>query len=181
MPNQYPTGLNGWLFMSRAQYNAITPDAYTKYTVKDGDEVHEYLGDVEITAEDGTAWVTKAFYDVDQQAVRDVIEAIYDDVEELKTWRTETIAPWKADITDRVTALETYVAQLRLQVSTLISDVSALDSSVVKSADFRLIDEVDELPENPLPTTLYVVGNYVPSPSSGGAISVINGVPQVGD
>lgn len=183
MPNQYPTGLNGWLYMSRSQYNAITPDAYTKYTVKDGDEVHEYLGDVEITAEDGTAWVTKAFYDVDQQAVRDVIESIYDDVEELKTWRTVTIAPWKADITDRVTALETWKiivddfmenldiesfntwkANVDTALETISSSITAintalasLQNSAVTSSDIRVIDVVAEMPASPTATTLYIV------------------------
>lgn len=163
MPAQYPTGLNGWLYMSRAQYNAITPDAYTKYTVKDGDEVHEYLGDVEITAEDGSTWVTMAYYEVDQQAVHDVIDSIYDDVEDLKSWRTVTIAPWKTDITSRVEALETWKLTVDTAISTINSTLTsiqtaltALQNSAVTSSDIRVIDVVTEMPQNPTATTLYI-------------------------
>lgn len=157
MPAQYPTGLNGWLYMSRAQYNAITPDAYTKYTVKDGDEVHEYLGDVEITAEDGSAWVTMAYYEVDQQAVHDVIDSIYDDVEDLKSWRTVTIAPWKEDITDRVEELEAWKLTVSATITNLQNALATLQNNAVTSSDIRVIDVVDEIPASPAATTLYIV------------------------
>lgn len=136
MPAQYPTGLNGWLYMSRAQYNAITPDAYTKYTVKDGDEVHEYLGDVEITAEDGSTWVTMAYYEVDQQAVHDVIDSIYDDVEDLKSWRTVTIAPWKADInTWKTSTVDPFISDIGDRVTALESTIDAIDLSDLDGSD----------------------------------------------
>ena len=177
MPAQYPTGLNGWLYMSRAQYNAITPDAYTKYTVKDGDEVHEYLGDVEITAEDGTTWVTMAYYEVDQQAVHDVIDSIYDDVEDLKSWRTVTIAPWKTDITSRVEALESWYADVADDVADMaefmdefnIDELTTWKASVNASlqsintaiasiqSSLTIIDVVSSVPVSPVSTTLYVV------------------------
>lgn len=42
------TNLNGILLITKAEYEAITPDPDTKYIVKDGENVAEYLGDIKI-------------------------------------------------------------------------------------------------------------------------------------
>ena len=42
------TNLNGIKLITKDEYDSITPDADTKYIVKDGENVAEYLGDIKI-------------------------------------------------------------------------------------------------------------------------------------
>lgn len=167
----YPTGLNGWLYMTQTEYNGITHDANTKYTVRNGNSVTEYLGDVMIVSEEGDSWVTMAKYLIDQQAMQDVITAINDRVTALETWKTSTVTPFINDITGRVAALESADATVTGRISAietwqvsanaileaLQATVSALQANAVTSADIRIIDKVSSIPASPSESTLYIV------------------------
>lgn len=48
MPSYYYTGLTGLIKLTKLEYESITHDPKTKYIVKDGNSVKEYLGDIPI-------------------------------------------------------------------------------------------------------------------------------------
>lgn len=160
----YPTGLNGWVYMSKTEYNSITHDENTKYTVRDGNSVTEYLGDVMIVSEEGDSWVTMAVFEEQMDVVQDVIDNINDRVVALENWKTNTVTPainaintkiagiesWKEDVNASLTRLESAIESIQ-------SSLSYLQSNAVLSDDIRTIDEVSTMPSEPVQSTLYII------------------------
>lgn len=109
MANQYPTGLAGWLYMTAAEYASGTHNSSTKYTVRDAENnIREYLGDIEITSEEGSAWVTMTVYQTDMQVLQDVISSINDRVNDLETWKSQTVTPWMNAMQKRMDDVEKF-------------------------------------------------------------------------
>lgn len=172
----YPTGLNGWLYMSQTEYNNTTHDSNTKYTVKNGDTVTEYLGDVMIVSEEGDSWVTMLLYETEKAIMTETITGIADRVTALETWKSgintdlseiETsltaLESWKQTADSEISTCESYISTLnswKTQISSVISQlqsaVALLQATAVTSEDIRVIDVVDVMPENPVSTTLYI-------------------------
>lgn len=125
----YPTGLNGWVYMSKTEYNSIAHDENTKYTVRDGNSVTEYLGDVMIVSEEGDSWVTMAVFEEQMGVVHDVIDTINDRVVALENWKTNTVTPAINAINTKIAGIESWKEDVNSDISEIKQFIASFDIS----------------------------------------------------
>lgn len=136
MANQY-TGLNGMIKMSLAEYsNMQSHDSNTKYTVVNGNSIEEYLGDVRITNTSGGSWVTMATFNAYVETQATIVEAIYNDVESLKTWKTNTVTPWISTMTTwKNETVDPFITSTEQSLSNIESALAGIDLSDLDGTD----------------------------------------------
>lgn len=125
----YPTGLNGWVYMSKTEYNSITHDENTKYTVRDGNSVTEYLGDVMIVSEEGDSWVTMAVFEEQMDIVQDIIDNVNDRVVALENWKTNTVTPAINAINTKIAGIESWKEDVNSDISEMKQFIASFDIS----------------------------------------------------